>query len=130
MIVVVVSFLPNSSERRGRFQTMLHFGQNQVHNMSPVLLLALSQKSHGGIIELKKKKKQKPQLLISLGIRSVRVILVSHLLPTIPCLSGFLIRLIFQRLKTRTSNRWNWVSTVWRVSLGLYGREHGLFRVN
>lgn len=56
MIVVVVSFLPNSSERRGRFQTMLHFGQNQVHNMSPVLLLALPQKSHGGIIELKKKK--------------------------------------------------------------------------
>lgn len=56
MIVVVVFFLPNSSERRGRFQTMLHFGQNQVHNMSPVLLLALSQKSHGGIIELKKKK--------------------------------------------------------------------------
>lgn len=88
-IFLCLLLLPNSSERRSRFQTMLHFCQNQVHDMSPVLLLALSQKSHGGVVELMKK--QKTQLGISSGFRSVRVLLILHLLQyTIPCISGFL----------------------------------------
>lgn len=87
-IFLCLLLLPNSSERRSGFQTMLHFCQNQVHDMSPVLLLALSQKSHGGVVELMKKK---TQLVISSGFRSVRVLLISHLLQyTIPCISGFL----------------------------------------
>lgn len=92
-IFLCLLLLPNSSERRSRFQTMLHFCQNQVHDMSPVLLLALSQKSHGGVVELMKKQKNTIRNLIGISFSPCPLNLASITIYH-PLYIWFLIRLI------------------------------------